>query len=1101
MHYLSNKNEKHVEYNLYLSQLKIDNTPLTFLKRGKLVVCLVEFRPLLEIEHVLAAVMKIYKPSEIGISIMYGNLNKDYVESKFSKWQNIKLIHKNLDNIDRGTYSALLKQPTFYENFLNWSHVLIYQTDSLILRKIDDVYFDYDYIGAPWVESNQWCKYNAGNGGFSLRNVKSCIRACEVFRHYKLDDIPKGNEDGFFCNQDIFKYPPINSELHRAFSVERVNFKYPIGVHQIYHNFNMTTPDWCEFIKYMKDCLILNKASNFDIKTLQVTPPTPTNYISETLDLPQHIGPFTVTFSHKHKNRWLVDCNNNYDVLFCADEDPKSAVCRHPVPNTNQSCIHKKSPGCYYKQIDGYFYIIFYPGFPNGGECWADINTGNNHYNHCKDLPQNGAIILKSHYTPTLPKTINTTDTMDTINSNSLIFDLYSGVGFCNQLFSLELAIYMASISNRYLILNINHPLNSCGKPKWEYGTILEYISTEFKNLLVGFEVHQQSNLLYHYDHYTLDIENKMANCVIIDSPEITYDTEDLHKFAHHRTIVHYDKIKPLFDTNINCVYFNKSNASRIFYNFYTTQERYKLMNQIALLLSKYNTFLSDMCTNVLKPKLHKQFISIHLRMGDWHKSINDNDNITIINNLSKWLNAHNKLSHPVYIMTDKRDNHLLKTLPGNIIYVEDIITNDITSRLKTKYNDITVASFLLQKYIIEQSSTFIGSQGSTVSTHINYNNYINNKSYNLITKSSSNTFDTGTLTYRILNNHKYTWNQINFMGGHPVSWCMFFSDNIYKNTVISTNIISPPDSIVTSKYNNVTINNSAPFISIDFWILLSDIVLDNYPMHTDIINIKPNKIIIIYVKTDLLPAFIDVLNNINYRFILITTSNDDHCVPYLDYTDQNFMQKTDTLLRSKFLLKWYTKNACIIHQKLQPIPIGPKWQWKTTAYFGENKNKHLKIFNKLGLNPEFYFYNNSYKYNLLYFNFSLTTNNPFLKEHKNIRNVVKNKMKLLFTENSNNNFEDYMHTLSSYKFSLAPPGRGIDTHRCWESLMVGTIPIVLSSPLNDLYNDLPVLVVESYDIITPTYLNEAYNNFRGRSYKFDKIYSNYWTKSIVSVI
>ena len=79
MHYLSNKNEKHIEYNLYLSQLKIDNTPLTFLKRGKLVVCLIEFRPLREIEHVLAAVMKIYKPSEIGISIMYGNLNKDYV--------------------------------------------------------------------------------------------------------------------------------------------------------------------------------------------------------------------------------------------------------------------------------------------------------------------------------------------------------------------------------------------------------------------------------------------------------------------------------------------------------------------------------------------------------------------------------------------------------------------------------------------------------------------------------------------------------------------------------------------------------------------------------------------------------------------------------------------------------------------------------------------------------------------------------------------------------------------------------------------------------------------------------------------------------------
>ena len=49
----------------------------------------------------------------------------------------------------------------------------------------------------------------------------------------------------------------------------------------------------------------------------------------------------------------------------------------------------------YFKQCNDDAYLIFYPGFPNGGECWADIHA-NGHYNHCKDLPKGGAIILKA---------------------------------------------------------------------------------------------------------------------------------------------------------------------------------------------------------------------------------------------------------------------------------------------------------------------------------------------------------------------------------------------------------------------------------------------------------------------------------------------------------------------------------------------------------------------------------------------------------------------------------------------------------------------------------------------------------------------------------
>ena len=56
---------------------------------------------------------------------------------------------------------------------------------------------------------------------------------------------------------------------------------------------------------------------------------------------------------------------------------------------------------------------------------------------------------------------------------------------------------------------------------------------------------------------------------------------------------------------------------------------------------------------------------------------------------------------------------------------------------------------------------------------------------------------------------------------------------------------------------------------------------------------------------------------------------------------------------------------------------------------------------------------------------------------------------------------------MSKYKFILSPPGAGEDTHRTWEALYVGCIPIVKSSLLNSLYEDLPVVIVDDWDVIT----------------------------------
>ena len=73
----------------------------------------------------------------------------------------------------------------------------------------------------------------------------------------------------------------------------------------------------------------------------------------------------------------------------------------------------------------------------------------------------------------------------------TLIYELFSGVGFCNQLFSLETGIYLANISKRKLILIIRNPLCHCGKASWDYGKFLDFFNNDYlKYLPNGLEVH-----------------------------------------------------------------------------------------------------------------------------------------------------------------------------------------------------------------------------------------------------------------------------------------------------------------------------------------------------------------------------------------------------------------------------------------------------------------------------------------------------------------------------------------------------------------------------------------------------------------------------------
>lgn len=94
-----------------------------------------------------------------------------------------------------------------------------------------------------------------------------------------------------------------------------------------------------------------------------------------------------------------------------------------------------------------------------------------------------------------------------------------------------------------------------------------------------------------------------------------------------------------------------------------------------------------------------------------------------------------------------------------------------------------------------------------------------------------------------------------------------------------------------------------------------------------------------------------------------------------------------------------------------------------------------------------------------------------------------------------------YLSRLRSSNFTLCPEGNGIDTHRLWETLYMGGIPIVKSnSAIDSLVSDLPVLVVQSWNhVLNQEYLEEQWHSLQGDKWNFSKLRASYWLDQINS--
>ena len=138
-----------------------------------------------------------------------------------------KLMTNNLTVLE---YNSMLMSESFWVDIPK-EHILIFQTDSVVLDANIDKFLQYDYVGAPWRSSLSWFGNRpsaVGNGGLSLRTKSGMLRAIRNVPH--LGE----NEDMFYAikSKHLLKIP--TATIGSQFSVESIYYPTPAGVHKFW---------------------------------------------------------------------------------------------------------------------------------------------------------------------------------------------------------------------------------------------------------------------------------------------------------------------------------------------------------------------------------------------------------------------------------------------------------------------------------------------------------------------------------------------------------------------------------------------------------------------------------------------------------------------------------------------------------------------------------------------------------------------------------------------------------------------------------------------------------------------------------------------------
>jgi len=233
-------------------------------------------------------------------------------------------------------------------------------------------------------------------------------------------------------------------------------------------------------------------------------------------------------------------------------------------------------------------------------------------------------------------------------------------------------------------------------------------------------------------------------------------------------------------------------------------------------------------------------------------------------------------------------------------------------------------------------------------------------------------------------------------------------------------------------------------------------------------------KINVCYIKTDYFYK-----GNLTWRGENHPSKVDDICV--IGHSDYPITSEISNMFKMIFCINRYCSN-----ENTFGIPLG-------ITNYGESEIHN--IYGNLDILIEV-MQENITKKNLVYLNINPNT---FPSERKFIVDKFTKEewVKLGDINNTLEGRKQFLKDIKSSKFVFCPRGNGIDTHRLWETLYMGSIPIVKYEEAHHLFTDLPILFIEDWNEINEDFLNEKYLEIINKECNLDKLKISYWENFI----
>jgi len=259
----------------------------------------------------------------------------------------------------------------------------------------------------------------------------------------------------------------------------------------------------------------------------------------------------------------------------------------------------------------------------------------------------------------------------------------------------------------------------------------------------------------------------------------------------------------------------------------------------------------------------------------------------------------------------------------------------------------------------------------------------------------------------------------------------------------------------------------------------------------------------ILHVCPQALKNFVTkVLPTLTKPFILLT-NNSDWTIP------DDVQPEFKTVVEHPLLTQWFAQNCIVDHEKVTRIPIGldyhtllptrkQQFAWSTPEMHPWGM-KHDPILQeeqllsfKRSSKP---FWERNWKA-YANFHFLMTTRYGKTDRVDAFNTIPKG---LIFYEPAKCTRNICWMNMIEYAFVASPHGNGLDCHRTWEALCLGCIPIVKTSGLDPLFEDLPVWIVNSWSDVTEENMKCKINEFRERTFRYERLEASYWRDRIYS--